>query len=118
MKRKIFYRIFCAALVSVILMFVFGLIAVNLNTKNVVNERLKEETELAAALIDETSDFAFLSQYKNNPNLRITVFDLSGNVIYESDTTAKLENHSNREEVINAIAGNPTSVERYSDTFK
>lgn len=118
MKKKIFLRFFAVTLVSVLLMFVFGLVAVNLNTKNVVNERLKEETELAAALMNEESDFEFFAAYKDNPELRITVFDLDGNVLYESDTTAELENHANREEIINAIAGNPTAVERYSDTFK
>ena len=118
MKKKIFYRFFAVTLVAVLLMFASGIVAVNLNTKNVVNERLKEETELAAVLMNETSDFSRFDQYKNNPELRITVFDLSGNVLYESDTTAELENHANREEIINAIAGNPTTVERYSDTFK
>ena len=118
MKKKIFYRFFAVTLVSVLLMFAFGLVAVNLNTKNVVNERLKEETELAAALMNEKSDFSFFGQYKDDPDLRITVFDIDGNVLYESDTTAELENHADREEIINAIAGNPTTVERYSDTFK
>ena len=118
MKKKIFYRFFAVTLVAVLLMFASGIVAVNLNTKNVVNERLKEETELAAVLMNEASDFSLFDQYKNNPDLRITVFDLDGNVLYESDTTAELENHANREEIINAIAGNPTTVERYSDTFK
>ena len=118
MKKKIFYRFFAVTLVAVLLMFASGIVAVNLNTKNVVNERLKEETELAAVLMNEASDFSLFDQYKNNPDLRITVFDLDGNVLYESDTTAELENHANREEIINAIAGHPTTVERYSDTFK
>ena len=118
MKKKIFYRFFAVTLVSVLLMFASGIVAVNLNTKNVVNERLKEETELAATLMNEASDFSLFNRYKNNPDLRITVFDLDGNVLYESDTTAELENHANRQEIINAIAGNPTTVERYSDTFK
>ena len=118
MKKKIFYRFFAVTLVSVLLMFASGIVAVNLNTKNVVNERLKEETELAATLMNEASDFFLFNQYKDNPDLRITVFDLSGNVLYESDTTAELENHANREEIINAIAGHPTTVERYSNTFK
>ena len=57
MKKKIFYRFFAVTLVSVLLMFAFGIIAVNLNTKNVVNERLKDETELAANLINDANDF-------------------------------------------------------------
>ena len=118
MKKKIFYRFFAVTLVSVLLMFAFGLVAVNLNTKNVVNERLKEETELAATLLNEQSDFSVFNAYSDNPELRITIFDIEGNTLYESDTKAELGNHADREEIINAIAGNPTTVERYSDTFK
>ena len=117
MKKKIFYRFFAVTLVSILLMFAFGLVAVNLNTKNVVNERLKEETELAAAMLNEREDFAFFNAFSDNPELRITIFDLDGNALYESDAKAELGNHADREEVKNAIAGNPIAVERYSDTF-
>lgn len=118
MKKKIFYRFFAVTLVAVLLMFASGIVAVNLNTKNVVNERLKEETELAATLLNEPSDFSVFNAYSDNPELRITIFDLDGNTLYESDTKAELGNHADREEIINAIAGNPTTIERYSDTFK
>ena len=118
MKKKIFYRFFAVTLVSVLLMFASGIVAVNLNTKNVVNERLKEETELAATLLNERNDFSFFNAYSDNPELRITIFDLDGTTIYESDAKSELGNHSNREEIQYAIAGNPTPVERYSDTFK
>ena len=99
-------------------MFVFGIIAVNMNTNKVVSERLKDETELAATLMKEQSDFAVFNKYSDNPELRITIFDMNGNVLYESDTKAPLENHANREEIKNALEGNPTTVERYSETFK
>ena len=118
MKKKIFYKVFAATLSCVLLMFVFGIIAVNMNTNNIVNERLKEETELAATLMNEQSDFAVFNQYSDNPELRITIFDMSGNVLYESDTKAPLENHADREEIKNALEGKPDTVERYSETFK
>ena len=118
MKKKIFYKVFAATLVCVLLMFVFGIIAVHMNTDNIVNKRLKEETELAATLMNEQSDFAVFNQYSDNPELRITIFDMSGNVLYESDTKAPLENHADREEIKNALEGKPDTVERYSETFK
>lgn len=118
MKRNIFIRFFSVTLISVILMFASGIIAVNLNTKNVIEERLREETELAAELMNEKSDFAFFKKYENNLKLRITVFDLEGNVLYESDATSKLENHKDREEIQNALADKPDTVQRYSETFK
>ena len=118
MKKKIFYKVFAATLACVLLMFVFGIIAVNMNTNNIVNERLKEETELAATLMNEQSDFAVFNKYSDNPELRITIFDMGGNVLYESDTKAPLENHRDREEIKNALEGKPDTVERYSETFK
>ena len=118
MKKKIFYKVFAATLACVLLMFVFGIIAVNMNTNNIVNERLKEETELAATLMNEQSDFAVFNKYSDNPELRITIFDMGGNVLYESDTKAPLENHRDREEIKNALEGKPYTVERYSETFK
>ncbi len=118
MKRKIFYKVLAASLVCVFLMFAFGIVAVNMNTENIVNERLKEEAELAAALLDERNDFSVFNKYSDNLELRITIFDLAGNTLYESDTKAELENHSDREEIKNALAGTPNTVERYSETFK
>ena len=118
MKKKIFYKVFAATLACVLLMFVFGIIAVNMNTNKIVSERLKEETELAATLMNEQSDFAVFNKYSDNPELRITIFDMSGNVLYESDTKAPLENHADREEIKNALEGKPDTVERYSETFK
>ncbi|MBO5090865.1 MAG: PAS domain-containing protein [Clostridia bacterium] len=118
MKKKIFYKVFAATLACVLLMFVFGIIAVNMNTNKIVSERLKEETELAATLMNEQSDFAVFNKYSDNPELRITIFDMNGNVLYESDTKAPLENHADREEIKNALEGKPDTVERYSETFK
>ena len=118
MKKKIFYKVFAATLACVLLMFVFGIIAVNMNTNKIVSERLKDETELAATLMNEQSDFAVFNKYSDNPELRITIFDMSGNVLYESDTKAPLENHKDREEIKNALEGKPDTVERYSETFK
>lgn len=118
MKKKIFIRFFAITLAAVLVMFSVGLVAVNLNTKNVVNERLKEETALAAALMNEQSDFAVFNQYSDHPELRITIFDLEGNPLYESDTKADLDNHADREEIQNALSGKSETVERYSETFK
>ena len=118
MKKKIFYRFFAVTLAAVLLMFASGIVAVNLNTKNVVNERLKEETELAATLLNERNDFSVFNAYSDNPELRITIFDLDGNTLYESDTKAELGNHADREEIQNAINGISDTVKRYSDTFK
>ena len=117
MKKKIFYRFFAVAMVSVLLMFAVGMVAVNLNGKNVVRERLVAETELASALLTNSDEFEQFDRYSNSDDFRVTVMSLDGNVLYESDTNETLANHADRQEVQSALAGTPKTVERYSDTF-
>ena len=118
MKKKIFYRVFSVSIVVALLMFVVGIVAVNMNTNNIVRERLCEETELAAALMNERGDFAVFNRYSDNLELRITIFDLHGNPLYESDTKEDLDNHADREEIQKALSDKPDTVERYSETFR
>ena len=117
MKRKTFLQIFLLSLVCIAILFVYGIIAVKSNSKTIIKERLEEETKLACSLIKSTDDFDGFSDYYNDNALRITVIDLEGNVLFESDTKAPLENHIDREEIRNAIKNTPEAVERYSDTF-
>ncbi len=118
MKKKIFLRFFLVTLVTALLMFSFGIVAVNLNAKNIIKNQLVAEAELVTSLIVSKDDFNKLSRYEGNDEFRITIFDTSGNVLYESETNSPLENHANREEIKNALADTPRTVERYSDTFK
>lgn len=117
MKRKTFLQIFLLTLVCIAILFVYGIVAVKSNSKTIIKERLEEETKLACSLIRSTDDFDCFSDYYNDNALRITVIDLEGNVLFESDTKAPLENHIDREEIRNAIKNTPEAVERYSDTF-
>lgn len=117
MKRKTFLQIFLLSLVCIAILFIYGIIAVKSNSKTIIKERLEEETKLACSLIKSTDDFDSFSDYYNDNALRITVIDLEGNVLFESDTKAPLENHIDREEIRNAIKNTPKAVERYSDTF-
>ena len=117
MKKKIFYQFFAVAMVSVLLMFAVGMVAVNLNGKNVVRERLVAETKLASALLTNSDEFEQFDRYSNSDDFRVTIMGLDGNVLYESDTNETLVNHADRQEVQSALAGAPKAVERYSDTF-
>ncbi|MGN1052205.1 MAG: ATP-binding protein [Candidatus Scatosoma sp.] len=118
MKRKIFLQFFLITLLSTLLMFACGVVAVNVNAKNILRSRLSHETEIVSALMRDTSDFSAFDRYKNSGAFRLTVLSTDGNVIYESDTAAELENHAGREEIVNALNGTPKAVERYSETFR
>ena len=118
MKRKIFLQFFLITLLSTLLVFACGVVAVNVNAKNILRDRLSHETEIVSALMRDTSDFSAFDRYKNSGAFRLTVLTTDGNVIYESDTAAELENHAGREEIENALNGTPKAVERYSETFR
>ncbi len=117
MKKKTLFQILSLTFISVLVMFVFGIVAVNANTKEMMKVRLAEETKLACSLVQTQEDFDNFSRYENDDAFRVTIMDLGGNVLYESDTKAPLENHVNREEVKNALIGKPETIERYSETF-
>ena len=117
MKKKTLLQILSLTFISVLVMFIFGIVAVNVNAKAMMKERLAEETELACSLVQTEEDFSAFARYSNNDAFRVTIIDLSGNVLFESDTKSPLENHSDREEVKNALNGKPQTVERYSETF-
>lgn len=117
MKKKTLFQILALTFLSVLVMFIFGIVAVNVNAKEMMKERLAEETELACSLVQNTDDFDNFSRYENDDAFRVTIMDLGGNVLFESDTKSPLENHIDREEVKNALNGKPETVERYSETF-
>lgn len=117
MKKKTLLQILTLTFLSVLVMFIFGIAAVNVNAKAMMKERLQEEAELACSLVKTEDDFENFSPYENSNAFRITILDLNGNVLYESDTKSPLENHIDREEVKNALSGKKETVERYSETL-
>ena len=117
MKKKILFQILAITFISVLVMFITGIIAVKVNAGEMMKERLTEETGLTCSLLETEEDFLSFSRYANDDAFRVTVMDLDGNVLFESDTKSPLENHIDREEVKNALNGNPKAVERYSETF-
>ncbi len=117
MKKKTLFQILTLTFLSVLVMFIFGILAVNVNAKEMMKERLAEETELACSLVQTEEDFLGFERYANDDSFRVTIMDLNGNVLFESDTKSPLENHIDREEVKNALNGKPETVERYSETF-
>ena len=118
MKKKLFFRFFTVTLASTLLMFIFGFLAVRLNTQKVMTERLVEETKIVALLLNDRSDFDKFEIYEGNDKFRVTILELNGDVIEESDTKETLENHWDRPEFQAALNDKPKTIKRYSETFK
>lgn len=118
MKRKIFLKFFSVVLASTLLVFIFGIISMSSNTQRVMTERLVEETKIVALMLDSKEQFDRFKAYEGNDKFRVTITDTEGNVLLESDTRAELSNHSDREEIVAALNGEPRAVTRYSETFE
>ena len=117
MKRKIFLQILGATAVSLVLLFVAGIVITHLSGRQMIRQRLKVETNLVTELLNDEAEFSAFEKYYNNDELRVTIISMDGEVKYESDDEASEENHLDREEVQAALNGESKAVERYSETF-
>ncbi len=102
---------------SLLLFFVAGVVITYANGKKTARQRLSTETRLVANLLDGATDYEKFDAYYQNNELRVTLVSMEGEVLFESDTKAELDNHLAREEVQNALRGTPKAVERYSKTL-
>lgn len=79
-------------------------------------DRLTAEAQIAAAAMEADPD-EFLD-HVNTDGYRLTWIDSDGTVLYDSKVDAsKMENHSSREEVTEALSSGEGSSVRYSDTI-
>lgn len=117
MKKKIFLRVFLLVALAALLVFASGVFAIRKNSEAVVEDRLTAEAGLLSSMLRTPEDIAELESYRNRDSFRITVIRQTGEVLYESSTSGALENHADRAEVIGALAGEPHTEERYSETF-
>ncbi|MBQ3040650.1 MAG: GHKL domain-containing protein [Clostridia bacterium] len=117
MRRKIFLRFFAVTLTATLLMFAFGFLAVKINVEKAMTERLIEETKIVSILLNDDDEFEKFKVYEGNDKFRVTIFDINGDVLLESDTSELLENHKDRPEFQNALNDKPETVRRYSETF-
>lgn len=117
MKRKIFFRTFFLTVVCCLLVFMSGIFSIEQSSRATARKRLEEQTQILCNLVRTQEDIRRLSFYGERRDFRVTVIRPDGTVLFESDRSEGLENHANREEVRHALAGDPITVERYSDTF-
>ena len=115
MKKK--YIAFNIAIITVALLLFFGF-GISVTRSNLYDE--------AGRIITEITD-VYVNNYTTPQNAvkhtsgdtRVTVIDSTGRVIADSveiDVSA-MENHMNREEILNALADTPKTVIRKSETL-
>ncbi len=119
MKKRIFLRVFVVILLSFLLIFTAGVWQVHRNSEHVTRERLYAEARFLSVMICDADDISKLTGYENEDELRLTLTDSSGKVIYDSGNGELCgADYSSRKEVASALSGVPTVTERYSDTYR
>ena len=116
MKSKIFRStLFVAAVVLVCgLSFIMGVLYDYFDT--VQRAQLQDELSLAA-IGTERDGIEFLEEVESD-RFRITWVASDGTVLYDTHAdAATMENHANREEIIEALYGGTGSATRHSDTL-
>lgn len=119
MKKKIILRCWLVSLLTALLVLVSVFaITYGVSARNVRNN-LSYETDVYIKLLDEDFD-GTITALENvvRWNVRLTVFDIEGNPLFESDASlGSLDNHLDRPEIQGALNGKPTYTQRYSKTF-
>lgn len=119
MKNKIFRAL--VALAAMAVLVASGLITF-LVSQDYFNETKKELAQearyISMGLESGGNDFLNKIAAENGSNVRITLIDKDGIVLFDNQAEAKtLENHAMRQEIMEAIAVGAGEAERFSDTL-
>lgn len=119
MKNKIFRAL--VALAAMAVLVASGLITF-LVSQDYFNETKKELAQearyISMGLESGGNDFLNKIAAENSSNVRITLIDKDGIVLFDNQAEAKtLENHAMRQEIMKAVAVGAGEAERFSDTL-
>lgn len=118
MKKRVFRGILLLSVIAAVLSscLVFML------SYNELLSSMKLETKREAGLIKsalELSGSSYLDMLEAAPPTRVTLISSDGTVLFDSEAdTSKMENHSNRPEIIDAIAKGTGEATRFSNTMQ
>ncbi|MDD4504035.1 MAG: HAMP domain-containing protein, partial [Clostridiaceae bacterium] len=125
MQRKIFFNIVIVLLLGVIICGILSARIVERNLVSGIEESLIIEAGLVRELVGESlisnsSDIdMYINKIKQTTNSRITIVDVLGNVIIDTEKDySDMDNHSGRPEIETALKGNVGKSIRYSHTLK
>lgn len=129
-KRKIFSHIFPSFILVIILVLLVSVWHTGKVLKTFYIDQLSKELETGAQICGvkiaemlKSKDYQqlrlYCAEFKRLSMKRITVLEISGNVLSDSDEDPlKMDNHADREEIKKAIGGSCGKSIRYSPTLK
>ena len=115
MKKKIITLVVITVIFALVIVTSCFIGLVNISTINDAKETLAIYNECVVR--EDYKDSKLLSLYKFKDNLvRFTVINKEGEVIFDNEIT-KLDNHNNRQEIIDAFKNGSGSSVRYSESL-
>lgn len=124
MKKKLMRTYILVISLTIIIVVLFSW----QKTNQYFTETVKKDSETQSKLLtdiliheDEAGDInfeEFAQKYSNITGVRITIIDMEGNVVIDSDEDFRvMENHAFRDEVSKALKGEVSSKKRFSQTL-
>lgn len=114
MKKRILFSSLITVIFALIIVTCSFIALVNIKGIEVTKKTLKTYNDILIKTDSLNSDF-IKEFYINDSEVRFTFIDKNGNVIKDTENK-KLENHSNREEVLSAFKVGEAATTRLSDT--
>lgn len=117
MKRKLILSLFYMGLIAALVSIIATVFIFQNTMRDEVRDNLREELRLLKISYPKLQTSDELMDY-NADDLRITLIDSDGNVLFESDTDAKkMGNHLDRPEIISALENGSGNAHRLSSTL-
>lgn len=114
------YRLFILIFIPAALVLAAGMVLIQQNNSELsaaqFEAQLKSQWQLAALIAEDRGDQAALADLYQKQGFRITLIDPEGRVLADSAISGPLESHRDRQEIKQALAGQPAMVVRYSRT--
>jgi two-component system, OmpR family, phosphate regulon sensor histidine kinase PhoR len=118
LTKKTLYKIFAFGVSVITITAVLILSVFYSYSDKQLKEQLRVVETVVEAELNESGDTAFITN-NIDPNIRITLISPSGKVIADNiEDASTLDNHANREEIIEAKKNGEATVTRNSDTQK
>jgi two-component system, OmpR family, phosphate regulon sensor histidine kinase PhoR len=127
-KSKILFSLIITSIITIILLWIFISYRLSGYLEKISEDRVKDfSKQLIHYLVSDSTgnyneEYNKISSYSTLGEIRITLIDLSGKVCFDSemplDQIKNMENHLDREEIINAQKYRKGIAKRYSHTLQ
>ena len=118
MEKRIRGRMFLVGLISLLLSICMGLSVFQSVFDEQIRSDVRQACELIAHGYEYTDDPNYLKQVlEPGESMRLTLISKEGDVLYDSDAQGPMENHMDREEVLQALEQGRGEAVRTSSTL-